>query len=847
VSGGAGRRSLRHDEARERAALLRVDGYAVRLDLTGAEAEPTFASRTTIRLHSGRGTTFLDLAAVAVAGVTLDGRPLATDRWREGRLPLELDEGEHELVVDATMPYRTDGEGLHRAVDPTDGRTYLYAMSFLDAAPTIFACFDQPDLKAPVTLEVHAPASWTVLANGRTREVDPGVWRAVETPPVPTYAVTLVAGPYHLVRDHHDGIDLGWACRTSLARHLDEDLDDLVTVTRQSFDELHRLFGIRYPFGDYWQAFVPEFNAGAMENPGCVTFRDQLVFTSRVTRSQRITRATTIAHEMAHQWFGDLVTMRWWDDLWLNESFAEYLGTLVVGSATQYADAQAQDVHARRNWGLAADQRPSTHPVAGTGAVDAAAALADFDGISYTKGGAILRQLHALLGDEGFFGGVRAHLEAHRYGNATMADLVSAWEAASGRDLDVWGRSWLRTADLDRIHVDRGAGELVRTPPAVPSTDASSTAPATGRTHALSVAVRADAPGGWQAYAVRVEADRTPLPGPVAAAAAAGSPVLVDPAAQTWADTAPDAATVAALPDHVRADADPLLRATTWSAIRQGVHAGRLEPDVVLATVVALLADEPSDAALERVGGWAVARLRHLCADPDDATRRLHGAFRSALDAAAPGSTRQLAALWGVVGTASDPLLLHPWVDGRELPPGVVLDPDLRWRLLTAAAALDAVGQDDLDRARDAAPSTTATAGHARASAARPDRRAKDAAWEAFVGGRPASNDELEALGSGLWQRGQEMLTAHLVERYFTDLPGTATVRRGWTLTRAAEAFFPRLALDDATLGRAESLLADPGLDPLLRRPLVDQTDELRRGVRALSASRGRSGGAPAG
>jgi len=239
-----------------------------------------------------------------------------------------------------------------------------------------------------------------------------------------------VAGPYHVLRDEHDGIPLGLSARASIAADLDKDADELFTLTRQSFDELHRLFGIRYPFGDYHQAFVPEFNAGAMENPGCVTFRDPLVFTSRVTRGVRVARASTLAHEMAHQWFGNLVTPAWWDDLWLNESFAEYMGNRVTADVTEYADAWVNDSYARRQWGLTADQRPSSHPVAGNGAVDASAALQDFDGISYAKGCAILRQINATLGDEVFFRGTIDHFERHRFGNATMHDLFESWERA---------------------------------------------------------------------------------------------------------------------------------------------------------------------------------------------------------------------------------------------------------------------------------------------------------------------------------------------------------------------------------------------------------------------------------
>ncbi|MGH3361885.1 MAG: M1 family metallopeptidase, partial [Nocardioides sp.] len=344
--------SLQLEEARARCGLLDVQGYHVRLDLTGDE---TFRSTTTITFTSRGGDTFVDLKPLRVHALRLNGRPLDPDLLNRGRLPISTIEGTNELFVDAEMRFRNDGEGLHLHQDPADGRRYVYGMSFMDAAPSIFACFDQPDLKAPYTFHVTAPDDWVVIGNAPGEQVEPGVWELEPTRPLSTYFVTLVAGPYHVIRDEHDGIPLGLSARQSIASSLEADAEDLLTVTRQCFDELHRLFGIRYPFGDYHQAFVPEFNAGAMENPGCVTFRDPLVFTSKVTRAERTNRATTIAHEMAHQWFGDLVTPRWWDDLWLNESFAEYMGNRVAHDATEFTDAHVDTAFGRKRWGLDAD------------------------------------------------------------------------------------------------------------------------------------------------------------------------------------------------------------------------------------------------------------------------------------------------------------------------------------------------------------------------------------------------------------------------------------------------------------------------------------------------------------
>ena len=333
-------RSLQLSESRQRADLLRVTSYDVTLDL--AASESTFGSRTQISFESGSGTTFVDIKPVALHSVMLDGAPLDVDALDRGRLELDLREGSHLLVVEATMPFRNDGEGLHRSVDAADGRVYVYGMCFLDAAPTIFACFDQPDLKAPYTLHLTTPTDWLVRGNETATQVEPGRWEVATTQPLATYFVSLVAGPYHVLEEEHDGIPLGLWSRLSLAPHLDEQADELFTVTRQSFDAFHGMFGVRYPFGAYHQAFVPEFNAGAMENPGLVTLRDPLIFTSRATRRQHIFRAVIMAHEMAHQWFGNLVTLQWWDDLWLNESFAEYSGYRVAAEATEFSDATVE-------------------------------------------------------------------------------------------------------------------------------------------------------------------------------------------------------------------------------------------------------------------------------------------------------------------------------------------------------------------------------------------------------------------------------------------------------------------------------------------------------------------------
>src|SRR6478672_1714761 len=803
--------SLQHTEALARFDLLDVDEYDVRLDLDAGDE--TFGSVTTVRFTSRGGPTFIDLKPAHVNAIRFNGSPLDVGLLDRGRLPLETVEGANELVVDALMKFRNDGEGLHRSVDPADGLHYVYGMSFMDAAPSIFACFDQPDLKAPYTFHVTAPTDWVVIGNAPGEQVEPGSWEFERTQPLSTYFVTLVAGPYHLIRDEHDGIPLGLSARASLARDLDTDADELFTMTKQCFDEFHRLFGIRYPFGAYHQAFVPEFNAGAMENPGCVTFRDPLIFSSRVTRGVRIQRATTVAHEMAHQWFGNIVTPKWWDDLWLNESFAEYMGNRVTADVTEYDDAWTHNAYARRQWGLVADQRPSTHPVAGNGAADASSALQDFDGISYAKGSSILKQLNAALGDDVFFAGAIDHFTRHRFGNATMHDLFASWEQAGAGDLSAFTSKWRRTAGPDTIVLDRAAGVVRRTPPAGHPAD---------RPHALRVAT-AQPDGKWEVSRLVVDAPETAFEAP------AGAAVVLDPYEDTWALVQPDATTVTALKTLLPATDDTRLRAGVWNNVRSAFHNAAIDPADVLDLVEAGMPVEDSDDAVFYTLPWVVSKVVPLTADPDAALRRVHAVAVAKVADATAGSTLQLSAFQVAISSATDPGLLRSWLAGRVLPDGIEVDLDLRWRILVQLAVLGETDRAELEAALEAEPTARSRVEHSRAMASLPDAEAKAWAWARLTGEVDVPNYELEAAGLGMWRTGQEHLTAEYVERYFVDVPRTVEVRSGWVLADAAQDFFPTTSVTEETLAKARALIDLEGLDKSIQRRVVDLTDELRR------------------
>jgi len=858
--------TLTRDEAVTRAALLRVDGYDIELDLTAARTSPEFASTTRVRFSllapADPGTsTFAELKPVAVHALTLNGRPLDPATALDGnRLALTGLTGltglgaSNELVATTTMRYSNTGEGLHRFTDPEDGEVYLYAQTFLDDAQRMFACFDQPDLKAPVRLTVLAPPDWVVRANGAGRQTAPGRWEFTETPPLATYFVTVVAGPYHLVEDSHDGIPLGLLCRRSLAPHLTADAAEIFEVTKACLDRYHELFADRYPFGTYDQAFVPEFNAGAMENPGCVTFRDEFVYRSAVTDTERELRAVVIAHEMAHMWFGDLVTMRWWDDLWLNESFAEYMGYRVTAEATRFTQAWTSFAVGRKGWGYAADQRPSTHPVAPADVADTALALLNFDGISYAKGASALRQLVAWVGEDAFLTGLRAYFRAHAFANASLADLLAALSTASGRDLAGWAELWLRREQVNtlrpQVSVDP-AGRYTR----VALEQIAPEAYPTLRPHRVGVGVYGESEAspldgnlpkddGPITLLRRVEVDVDPdAPDgltelPALVGTPAGRLLLVNDGDLTYAKIRFTAEDLAALPGVLPRIADPLARAVIWAAAADATRDADWPAADYLALAVTALPHEHQLAVLEDALRFAraTALTRYLAPDARPAAAsRLHAVCQAILADAAPGGGRQLSAARGAIGFAGpdEAPTLAAWLTGESAPAGLVVDPELRWTVVHRLVVLGQAGEVEIAAEGHRDRSARAAEHAARARAALPDPAAKARAWEMIVADDIASARLVAATAEGFWQPEQDELTAAYVDRYFEQMPAMTSRRSPHAARQIAIAAYPQYAVSESTLATARTLLGRNGIDPLLRRVVVDATDELRRAVQA--------------
>lgn len=838
---------LTRDEAQTRARLIDVHRYEVALDLTrGAER---FGSRTVIHFTARTaGDTFVELRPAELHSVTLDGRPLDPAALDDNRLPLTgLAPGAHELRLDATMHYSRTGEGMHRFTDPTDGESYLYTQLFMEDVQRVFAAFDQPDLKAVFALSVQAPEDWTVLANGRTEHLGEGRWDAAPTALISTYLVAVAAGPWHSVRTEHAGLPFGIHCRRSLAPHLDADAGEILDLTRRCFDRYHEIFEEPYPFDSYDQAFVPEFNAGAMENPGLVTFRDEYVFRSAVTDTERQTRGVTIAHEMAHMWFGDLVTLQWWDDIWLNESFAEYMGYQVLAEATGFTDTWTDFAVARKGWGYDADQRPSAHPVAPTPAdvPDTASALLNFDGISYAKGASALRQLVAWMGEKDFLTGINEHFARHRFGNATLADFLDSLARATDRDVHAWAARWLRTTGVD-----------ILTPVVQEAADGnwSVSVEQTGsedgtRPHRLTIGLydhdRA-APGRL----VPREPLSWDVPDDGSHAATGGRPalLLLNDQDLTYAKVRLDPVSWDAALGALSGLPDPLTRAVVWNAARDMVRDGELAPTAYLDAARAHLPDE-TDLALVR-GVLAFARTQiadHYLALPErhSALATLTALSRDILrrtEGPEHGTEAgfRLTAVRAFIDSATTPEGIQDWLDDGSVPGGPRLDPELRWRILGRLATLGATTPDAINAELARDPSATGREGAARCHAALPDPAAKQAAWDALFttdGEAALSNYLFTATATGFWAPEQLDLLRPYVDRYFAEVPALAAARGPALAAAAGRHAFPAPFVEDHTLRLGETCLTDRDPIPALRRKLLDQLDDLRRALRVRAAA----------
>ncbi|MFI9641078.1 aminopeptidase N [Micromonospora sp. NPDC051925] len=839
-------RNLTQVEATERARLLEVTGYDINLDLsTAVQAEGrTFRSVTEVRFRCtepGAGT-FIETAAESVRAATLNGVPVDLSGWSaEKGLALTGLVAENVLVVDADFGYSNSGQGLHRTVDPVDGETYLYSQFETADAQKVFACFDQPDLKSVYTWHATVPAHWRVVSNMPVEREEPAgeglkTVHFTTSARMSTYITALCAGPYHEVRDSHDGIDLGVFCRASMAPYLDA--DDLFLITRQGFDFFHEQFGVRYPLPKYDQLWVPDFNAGAMENFGCVTHAEShYLFRSQVTDFEYEQRANTILHELAHMWFGDLVTMRWWNDLWLNESFAEWASHWCNTHATRFSEAWTTFLSIRKNWGYRQDQLSSTHPVY-CEMPDLEAVEVNFDGITYAKGASVLKQLVAYVGEEPFLAGLRAYFGKHAWGNATFDDLLSELETASGRELRKFAAQWLETAQVNTLLPEVTIGADGGYERVLVRQEASAGHP-TLRTHRIGVGLY-DLADGRLVRRERVEVDVTGETTELSAlhGRPAADVLLLNDDDLTYAKLRLDERSMATVVQHIAGFESSLARALCWTAAWDMVRDAELSARDYVALVLAGLPAE-TDINLVTATLRQASTALIFYADPAWAPTgwaELSRTAKAALAAAEPGSGFQLAWARAYASAAradEDLATLRGWLADSGVPAGLAIDTELRWTVLQSLVANGAAGTAEIEAelARDRTASGEREAAYAHALVATEENKAT--VWSLLTGPDALPNWRNRALLQGLTHPTQVALIAPYRERYFATVAQVWAQRDSEPAQEFVQLAYPAYLVDEETVTATDAWLTGDGHPASLRRLVAEGRDGV---VRALKA-----------
>ncbi|MEU8915049.1 aminopeptidase N [Streptomyces nigrescens] len=858
--------NLTRDEAQERARLLTVDAYEIDLDLSAAQeggapgsaadgsTGGTYRSVTTVRFDVAEAgaDSFIDLVAPAVHEVVLNGEALDPGEvFKDSRIALAgLPAGRNDLTVVANCAYTNTGEGLHRFVDPVDQQAYLYTQFEVPDARRVFASFEQPDLKATFQFTVKAPEGWTVISNSPTPEPSDNVWRFEPTPRISTYITALIVGPYHSVHSSYekDGrtVPLGIYCRPSLAEHLDA--DEIFAVTRQGFEWFQEKFDYDYPFAKYDQLFVPEFNAGAMENAGAVTIRDQYVFRSKVTDAAYEVRAETILHELAHMWFGDLVTMEWWNDLWLNESFATYtsIACQAYAPGSKWPHSWTTFANSMKTWAYRQDQLPSTHPIMAE-INDLDDVLVNFDGITYAKGASVLKQLVAYVGMDEFFQGVQAYFKTHAYGNTRLSDLLGALEETSGRDLKTWSKKWLETAGINilrpEIEVD-GAGVITsfavkQEAPALP---AGAKGEPVLRPHRIAVGAY-ELQDGKLVRTERIELDvdgeLTAVPQLVGKARPAV--ILLNDDDLSYAKVRLDEESLKAVTEHLGDFTESLPRALSWASAWDMTRDAELPARDYLSLVLSGIGKE-SDIGVVQSLHRQVKLALDLYAAPEWRETGLATWTAAALEqlrAAEPGSDHQLA--WARAFAASARTdtqldLLQGLLDGTEEISGLAVDTELRWALLQRLAATGRADEKavaaELERDKTSAGERHA----ATARAARPTAEAKAEAWASVVESDKLPNSLQEAVIGGFVQPDQRELLAPYTAKYFAAVKDIWNSRSHEMAQQIVVGLYPALQVSQETLDATDAWLASAGPSPALRRLMTESRAGIERALKAQRA-----------
>jgi len=858
-------KNLTRDEARERADLLSVATYDVALDLTTGPT--TFRTRSTVTFAStvDGASTFIDLIAASVEQITLNGESLDPATHFDGlRVQLPgLRSGPNQLTIEATGLYMNTGEGLHRFVDPVDDEVYLYTQFEVADCRRMFAVFEQPDLKATYAFTVTAPAHWQVVSNEPTpeplagaagdqptgeTEVPSATWTFAPTPRMSCYITALVAGPYDVVRDEvqtrKGAVPMGILCRKSLTPHLDA--DNIFDCTKRGFAFYENEFDYTFPFAKYDQIFTPEYNMGAMENAGAVTFNEKYVFRGKVTEAIIERRALTILHELAHMWFGDLVTMTWWNDLWLNESFAEWASTTCSAEVTQWDTAWTTFSTAEKSWAYRQDQLSSTHPiVADIG--DLEDVEVNFDGITYAKGASVLKQLVAHVGREPFTAGLRQYFAKHAWQNTTLADLLGHLEQASGRDLRRWSQLWLETAGVNTLRPELTVdGQGIITSAAI--TQSAVEAFPTLRPHTLAIGSY-DVEGDQLVRVDRIELDidgeRTEVPQLVGRQRP--DLLLVNDDDLAYAKIRLDDPSMATLLAHARGFSSSLPQAlvlgAAWDMTRDGEMSARDFCDLVLKAVPG-----ESDSTLLRVllsQLQGAARLYVAPAKREEALASITSHLRELAGSALPGSDAQLqlvSTFAGFAHGATDVSWVRDLLEGRAVLDGLAVDTEMRWTLLTALAAAGAADESSIELERRRDNTATGRERAARAMATRPTTEAKARAWDEVIETEGLPNQTVDAIAQGFTHVHEPALLTAYIEKYHSMLTTVWASRTHAIAVSVVQGFYP-VALASRELAEASQrwLDANPAANPALRRVVSENRDGVTRALAAQQRDAQRS------
>ncbi|MEV7863688.1 aminopeptidase N [Streptomyces hirsutus] len=853
--------NLTREEAQQRAKLLTVDSYEIDLDLSGAQEGGTYRSVTTVRFDVSADAegaeSFIDLVAPTVHEVTLNGDALdPAEVFEDSRIALPgLLPGRNVLRVSADCAYTNTGEGLHRFVDPVDDQAYLYTQFEVPDARRVFASFEQPDLKATFRFTVKAPHGWTVISNSPTPEPRDNVWEFEPTPRISTYITALIVGPYHSVHSVYEkdgqSVPLGIYCRPSLAEYLDADA--IFDVTRQGFEWFQEKFDYAYPFGKYDQLFVPEFNAGAMENAGAVTIRDQYVFRSKVTDAAYEVRASTILHELAHMWFGDLVTMEWWNDLWLNESFATYAEAACQADApgSKWPHSWTTFANSMKTWAYRQDQLPSTHPIMAD-IRDLDDVLVNFDGITYAKGASVLKQLVAYVGKDAFFSGVQAYFKRHAYGNTRLSDLLGALEETSGRDLSTWSKKWLETAGINvlrpEIETDGADGTGTITSFAIrqeaPALPAGAKGESTLRPHRIAVGLYdLDEASGKLVRVDRVELDvdgeLTAVPQLVGKARPAV--VLLNDDDLSYAKVRLDERSLAFVTEHLGDFEASLPRALCWASAWDMTRDAELATRDYLSLVLSGIGKE-SDIGVVQSLHRQVKLAIDLYSAPNTREAlltRWTEATLAHLRAAEAGSDHQLAWARAFAATARTPEqldLLDSLLEGTQTIEGLAVDTELRWTFVERLAAVGRYDETEIAGEYERDKTAAGERHAATARAARPTEEAKAEAWASVVESDKLPNALQEAVIAGFVQTDQRELLAPYTDRYFEAVADVWESRSHEMAQQIAVGLYPAIQVSEETLEKTDAWLASAEPNAALRRLVSESRAGVERALRAQAA-----------